>query len=389
MGTLADVRANIVIVGLGALGSAAAWQATRRGYTVIGFEQFELGHERGASHDTSRILRHSYHTPHYVELTFGAYDAWAQLESESGVSLVTRTGGVDLFPPDAAIDMSTYTQSMDAVGIAYEVLDNEALRARWPQFTPPEGTLSLYQERSSIVPAALGTATMQRLARDGGADLRELTRVESIEPTATGVRVVTSAGEAHADRVIITADAWTSALTTSLGWPIPLTVTEEQVTYVEAPPTYADLPLWIWMDDPSFYGFPTYAVPGSAAEMTIKAAEDCGGPTVSGDERSLQPDTRMQGRLMNFLHANFAGLGAPVRSKRCLYSLTADRDFVISPVPGYENVIVGLGAAHAFKFAPAFGGMLLDLVDGHPVDPVFRLDRPAITDPDYAPAWLV
>ena len=380
---------NIAIVGLGALGSAAAWEATRRGYSVVGFEQFDLGHDRGASHDTSRILRHSYHTPHYVELTFRAYDAWAELERDSGLSLVTQTGGVDLFPPDAAIDASTYTSSMDAVGIAYEVLDNAQLRERWPQFVPPEGTMSLYQERSSIVPAGVGTATMQRLARERGADLRANTRVESIEPRANGVRLLTSDGVLTADRVIITADAWTSALTTPLGWPIPLTVTEEQVTYVTVPPSYADLPLWIWMDDPSFYGFPPYAVPGAEHEWTMKAAEDCGGPEVTGDDRSGEVDAQMLARLTDFLRATLTDVGEIVRSKRCLYALTPDRDFVISPVPGYENVIVGLGAAHSFKFAPAFGGMLLDLVDGHPVDPVFRLDRPGITDPDYAPNWLV
>ena len=380
---------NIAIVGLGALGSAAAWEAPRRGYSVVGFEQFDLGHDRGASHDTSRILRHSYHTPHYVELTFRAYDAWAELERDSGLSLVTQTGGVDLFPPDAAIDASTYTSSMDAVGIAYEVLDNAQLRERWPQFVPPEGTMSLYQERSSIVPAGVGTATMQRLARERGADLRANTRVESIEPRANGVRLLTSDGVLTADRVIITADAWTSALTTPLGWPIPLTVTEEQVTYVTVPPSYADLPLWIWMDDPSFYGFPPYAVPGAEHEWTMKAAEDCGGPEVTGDDRSGEVDAQMLARLTDFLRATLTDVGEIVRSKRCLYALTPDRDFVISPVPGYENVIVGLGAAHSFKFAPAFGGMLLDLVDGHPVDPVFRLDRPGITDPDYAPNWLV
>ncbi len=374
---------NIAIVGLGALGSAAAWEATRRGYSVVGFEQFELGHDRGASHDTSRILRHSYHTPHYVELTFRAYDAWAELERDSGVTLVTQTGGVDLFPPNAAIDMATYTSSMDAVGIGYEVLDTAQLRERWPQFVPPEGTTSLYQERSSIVPAALGTATMQRLARERGADLRARTHVESIEPQASGVRLLTSDGVLTADRVIVTADAWTSALTTPLGWPIPLTVTEEQVTYVAVPPSYADLPLWIWMDDPSFYGFPCYG------EQTMKAAEDCGGPIVTGDERSGEVDPQMLDRLTGFLRATFTDIGDIVRSKRCLYSLTPDRDFVISPVPGYEDVIVGLGAAHAFKFAPAFGGMLLDLVDGHPVDPVFGIDRPGITDPDYSPNWLV
>ena len=159
---------DLAIVGLGSMGSATAWAATRQGLSVVGFEQFDLGHERGASHDTSRILRHSYHTPHYVGLTFHAYDAWDRLEADSGVPLVTRTGGIDFFPPGAAIDMSTYTSSMDAHAIGYEVLDVAEVQARWPVFTPPEGTVSLYQERSSVVPAALGTATMQPRAPSAG-----------------------------------------------------------------------------------------------------------------------------------------------------------------------------------------------------------------------------
>ena len=376
---------DLAIVGLGSMGSATAWAATRQGLSVIGFEQFELGHERGASHDTSRILRHSYHTPHYVGLTFHAYDAWERLEADSGIELVTRTGGIDFFPPGAAIDMSTYTSSMDAHGISYEVLDVAEVQARWPVFTPPEGTVSLYQERSSIVPAALGTATMQRLARERGAQLHDRTRVEAILPGPDSVTVVTSAGTFTADRVVVTADAWTADLVRPLGWDIPLTITEEQVTYVELadPSAYSDIPLWIWMDDPSFYGFPCYGEP------TMKAAEDCGGPTVTGDARSGEPDPDMLDRLMGFLRTHFTGIGESVRSKRCLYTLTADRDFVLSPVPGHERVIVGLGAAHGFKFAPAFGEMLTSLVLGAAPDPVFTLNRPGITDPDYAPAWLV
>ncbi len=376
---------DLAIVGLGSMGSATAWAATRQGMSVIGFEQFELGHECGASHDTSRILRHSYHTPHYVGLTFHAYDAWERLEADSGVTLVTRTGGIDFFPPNAAIDMSTYTSSMDAHAIPYEILDVAEVQARWPIFTPPEGTVSLYQERSSIVPAALGTATMQRLARDRGAQLHDRTRVEAILPGTDSVTLVTSAGTYTADRVVVTADAWTAALIRPLGWDIPLTVTEEQITYVDLddPAAYSDIPLWIWMDDPSFYGFPCYGEP------TMKAAEDCGGPAVTGDIRSGELNVAMRDRLMGFLRTHFTGVGEPIRSKRCLYTLTADRDFVLSPVPGHERVIVGLGAAHGFKFAPAFGEMLTALALGGDVDPVFTLDRPGITDPDYAPAWLV
>ncbi len=110
------------VIGLGALGSATAYELAKRGHAVLGLEQFELGHNRGASHDTSRILRHSYHTPSYVELTQAAYDDWANLEVDSGEQLVTVVGGLDLFPPDAVITIDDYVSSLDAVGIDYELL---------------------------------------------------------------------------------------------------------------------------------------------------------------------------------------------------------------------------------------------------------------------------
>ena len=107
-------RFDDIVIGLGALGSAAAHQLARRGRRVLGLERFELGHARGASHDTSRILRHSYHTPGYVRLTEEAYDDWARLEEWSGETLVSVVGGLDLFPPDAAIPMADYTDSPHA-----------------------------------------------------------------------------------------------------------------------------------------------------------------------------------------------------------------------------------------------------------------------------------
>src|SRR5688500_15207811 len=114
---------DVVVVGLGALGSAAAMHLARRGRRVLGLERFELGHRRGASHDTSRSLRHSYHTPGYVRLTREAYDDWAQLERWSGEQLVTVTGGLDLYPASPAIPMDDYPASMTDVGIPYELLD--------------------------------------------------------------------------------------------------------------------------------------------------------------------------------------------------------------------------------------------------------------------------
>jgi sarcosine oxidase len=381
---------DLVVVGLGALGSSTAWHAARRGLSVLGLEQFELGHDRGASHDTSRILRHSYHTPEYVDLTFAAYDDWAVLERETGETFVTVTGGVDLFPPGAAIPMDDYTLSMGARGVPFEVLDRDEVLARWPQLRLPEGTTALFQERTAIVPAARGTAAMQRRAVAHGAVLRDRTPVRAIRPTSDGVEVVTDDEVVSAARVVVTADAWTAGLVEPLGVRLPLTVTEEQVTYYSpADPEQfrpGRFPVWIWMDEPSYYGFPTYG------EDTVKAAQDCGGPEVTGDARSGEVDPEMLERLSSFMAATFPGSGPAVRSKRCLYTLTHDRDFVVSAVPGHEQVVVGLGSAHGFKFAATFGRMLTDLaVDGDTAADVsaFGLDRPALTDPAYEPHWMV
>ena len=135
----------------------------RRGRTVVGFEQFPLGHPRGASHDTSRILRHSYHTADYVRLTWEAYADWARLEHDSTELLVSTVGGLDLFPPQPAIPIVDYTQSMDEVGIAYDVLDSVEVTERWPEFRLPDGTVALYQRDAAIVPAGRTTALLQEL----------------------------------------------------------------------------------------------------------------------------------------------------------------------------------------------------------------------------------
>ena len=387
---MAERTYDLAVVGLGALGSSTCWHAARRGLSVIGLEQFELGHDRGASHDTSRILRHSYHTPAYVDLTFEAYADWADLEQETGESFVTITGGLDLFPPDGSIPMTDYTAAMADRSVPYAVLSTNDVRARWPQLRLPEGTLSLHQESTAIVPAARGTAAMQRRARELGAQLRGRTAVRELQPRADGVDLLTDDGIVSAARVVVCADAWTSSLLTPLGCDLPLTVTEEQVTYFApaVPAAYAPgrFPVWIWMDEPSFYGFPTYG------DTTIKAAQDCGGPVVTGDDRSGLEDAGMRQRLADFMARTFLGSGRPVRSKRCLYTLTPDRDFVVSAVPDLPQVVVGLGAAHGFKFAATFGRLLTELaVDGTTSSDIsaFGLDRPAMIDTDYVANWMV
>jgi sarcosine oxidase len=379
---------DVVVVGLGALGSAAAWQLASRGHSVVGLEQFELGHAKGASHDTSRILRHSYHTPAYVRLTLEAYDDWARLEEESGESLVTVVGGLDLFPPGCAIRPDDYVDSLVEAGIGFESLAAPEIMERFPMFSVPPGTVGLYQERGAIVPAARGTAAMQRLATAAGATLLGSTPVDRISDH--GSHVIVHAGDTSytCGGVVVCADAWTNHVLAGLAPEIPLTVTLEQVTYFSPadPRPYAGMPLWIWMDEPSYYGFPCYGEP------TIKAAQDCGGPPVDPDARTTEVDPEMLGRLSGFLGELLPGSGEPVRSLRCQYTLTPDRDFVLAPVPDHPAVVVGLGAAHGFKFAPTFGRILADLVvDGTTGSDItaFGFDRPGLIDPAFEPAWMV
>lgn len=384
-------QVEYVVAGLGALGSATAYALARGGHQVVGLERFALGHERGASHDVSRILRHSYHRADYVRLTFDAYADWADLERASGERLVTTTGGLDLFPPDAAIPAVDYTNAMSECGVAYEELDRGELRRRWPQFAPPDGTVALYQPDAAIVPAARTTALLQRLALEHGARLRDQAPVLEVRDLGDrGIEVDSATGTLRCRRLIVCADAWTNDVLAGLDHTIPLTVTLEQVTYlaVDDPDRLAPaaLPLWIWMDDPCYYGFPCYG------ESTVKLAEDCGGAVVTGDSRDFEPDPGRVDRLTRFGQWLVPGVGEPVRSKTCLYTLTPDRDFVLDTVAGHDSVVVGLGAAHGFKFTPTFGRLLAELaVRGECGFDVsgFRCDRPALTESGFPATWLV
>jgi sarcosine oxidase len=388
--------ADVLVVGLGALGSAASWQLARRGGSVIGLERFALGHDRGASHGDSRIIRLSYHSPGYVRRAAAAYRAWSELEQDAGTALVLRCGGVDVFPPGAAIPPEDYLAAMTAEGVPFERLDAAGARHRWPELAVPDGALVLHQAQTGIVPAALGTATMQRLAAAHGADLRPHTRVERLTETADGVQVSCSGGvRLRARSVVVTADAWTNQVLAGLDVRLPLTLTKEHVVHYAVDDDGRHhpgaFPVWIWMDDPSYYGFPCYG------EATVKVGQDCGGRPVDPDTRSFDADPEYVRRMTRFVREAVPRAGDAVRVTTCLYTLTPDRDLVAGVLPDHPRVVVGLGAAHGFKFAPWLGGVLADLattggtgpgVDGEDVDGL-EPSQPALTEPDAPVRWLV
>jgi sarcosine oxidase len=381
-----------IVLGLGGIGSAAAyWLSRRLGNNVLGLEQFEIGHVRGASQDHSRIIRLSYHTPAYVKLAQEAYQAWAALEEDGGEKLILKTGGLDLGPRHSPFSLSVYAESLRACGVSFDLLGAAEIMRRWPPFRLTDDIHGLYQADGGIAPAAKCNAAHIRLAREYGAVLRERAPVTAIRPLGNELELVAGNTTYRCRRLVITADAWSNQVLAHFGLTLPLTVTQEQVSYF-ATPFLTDFapdrfPVWVWLDDPCFYGFPVYGENGT------KAAQDVGGKEVTAETRSFEPDPDQFRRLESFLEKHLpTALGPVIQTKTCLYTLTPDRDFVIDALPGYSNVFIALGAGHAFKFASLIGKVLSELaLDGKTpsnLEP-FRFDRPVLHMPNPARNFLV
>jgi sarcosine oxidase len=381
-----------IVLGLGGLGSAAAWWLSRRaGADVLGLEQFELGHIRGESQDHSRIIRLSYHTPGYVELAKRAYTAWAALAGEAREEVILQTGGLDFAPRASAIPLEHYSRSMDAAGVAYEYLDAAEIMRRWPQFHLTPEIHGLYQADAGIAMAARANAAHQRMARECGAMLQARAPVVGIRAIRGEVDVAVEGRTYRCRRLIIAAGPWSNAALAHFGVELPLEVTQEQVTYFATPHRDAfrpdRFPVWIWMDDPCYYGFPMFGEPGT------KAAQDAGGKPVTPDGRSFEPDPVNAAGVRAFLARYLPeALGPEIYTKTCLYTLTPDRDFVLDAVPGAEGVFVAIGAGHAFKFASLIGRTLAELaIDGR-TDvnlELFSIERPILREKNPARSYMV
>ena len=361
---------DAIVIGLGAIGSAAACRlASAPGSPrVLGLEQFELNHDKGASQDVSRITRVSYHRREYVELAVEAQAAWREIEQASGTQVITFTGGLDLGPQDAPEDINDYARAMTEAGISFEWLDEVEISRRWPVWRLPSGTRGLFQDRGGIADPERGNPAHQRLAEAAGAELREHAPVQAIHDHGGEYEVVLEDGETETTgSVVVAADAWTNDLLAPLGHELPLSVTREQVTWYEAtdPTAFSPdrFPIWIWLGQPSFYGFPTYRGPGP------KIGEDVGGRRTTARSRSFDPDLDCLDRTSTFMARYLpSAIGPAAKTKTCLYTLTPDRDFVLDRLPEHPGVLVALGAAHAYKFAALFGKELAALA----LDPARR-----------------
>jgi sarcosine oxidase len=380
---------DYIVLGCGGIGSGAAyWLSRRAGAEVLGLEQFQLGHAHGGSQDHSRIIRLTYHHEDYTRLTPHTYTAWATLEEESAVRVVTKTGSIELAAKDglAQKDIETYARAMDAADIPYERFGADEVMRRYPQFKLDEEVDALWQADTGIADAAKGNAAHIGMARSYGATILERCGVESIHPFAGGVEVKTKEGVTFTcKKLVVTAGGWLDRVLAGVGVNLSITVTQEQVTYYATPNlkefAIGNFPIFIWHGEHVYYGFPIYG------EVATKAAIDASGPIVTVDTRTYDPDPERERQMDTWLAKYIPGfLGPKLYTKTCLYAMPKDRNFVIDALPEHPQILVCSGAGHAYKFASLLGKILSQLaIDGqteYPIAP-FTLNRPAITNPNF------
>jgi sarcosine oxidase len=364
---------DVVVVGGGAMGSAAAWQLARRGADVVLLEQFGPGHGRGSSHGSSRIVRLSYDDPFYVDLAAAAYRQWDELEADSGEQLLAWTGVVDHGDRPTVDSMA---ELLSAKGHATELLDPVDASSRWPGLRF-DGS-ALFHPHGGRAHADRTVAALKRIAAEHGADIRHDTRVKALVPAADHVEIQTEDEILLAIAVLVAAGAWTASLLGDVLRLPALTVTREQPAHF--PPRDPATP---W---PSFIhhqvGTPTRgtATPrgtyGLSSVDGVKVGFHAVGPVVHPDESGTGVDGQRLRALQDYVAAWVPGVDAehPAASP-CLYTLTDDSDFVIDRF-GPLAVAAGF-SGHGFKFTPEIGRIVADLVlNGGPAPERFRISRP-------------
>jgi len=353
------VRVDVVVVGLGSMGAAAAYRLAASGLRVLGLDRFDPPHGRGEHAGGSRIIRTAYmEGPEYVPLVRRAYELWHDLEAQTDETLLTVTGGVMLGRPDT-IPVAGALSTARAQGLAHEVLDAAEVHRRFPALTPADDEIGVFDAATGLVRPERAIAAYLRLAAAVGAVLRTGVTVEGWRATGGGVTVTTGDGDIEADRLVLTAGAWSGGLT---GLSVPLRVERRVQHYWRADGHgVGELPVWIWQSGTRIgYGLPT--VDGATKAAFHDGVGDDGiDPDVGADVASAAEVDEMRA----WLRGRLPGLAAaPVLpSKPCLYTLTPDTHFVLGPHPDHAGVVVACGfSGHGFKFAPVVGEILTDLV---------------------------
>jgi sarcosine oxidase len=369
---------RIVVIGLGATGSAALCQLARRGVRALGIERFELGHAYGSSHGPTRIIRLAhFENAAYVPLMHRAYALWRELETTAGAKLIHATGIAEIGPPDGELVRGTIAGA-SRFGLPHQVIDAKSLMRRYPSFTLPESFVAVLQPDGGYIAAEAALAANIRVAMDAGAAIRTHETVVAIDPLPQGVRIRTDRAEIETDGAIIAAGPWLARLLPDLK--LPLRVTRQVVGWFapdDAAQFAADrFPVFILETEHGHhYGFPVYG------RMGLKIAKHHHRQEVvypDGYERTVSAvdEAEIRAPLADYLPA---ANGRLFGAQTCLYTMTPDETFIIDRMPGFPHVVIASPCCgHGFKFSPVVGEILADLITqgttAHDIRP-FRLQR--------------
>ena len=350
---------DVVVIGLGATGSAALNQLARRGLKVLGIERFAPGHDNGSSHGETRIIRLGYFEhPSYVPLLRRTYELWRELEAASARKLMHITGIVEIGPPDGTVAPGTLLASRTH-SIPHEVLDADAVMRRFPAFRIPGDYMGVVQpDGGFLLPEAAVTAQIE-LAKTAGAEVRTATTVSAVKQRKSGVRIRFGWRSIDAATAIVCAGPWAKQLVPQL----PVRVTRQVMAWFEprdaAPFSAGKFPVFLLESRHGVhYGFPPHD--GRRVKIAKHHHRD---ETVDPDryDRAITATDESQIRPALADHLPAAN-GRLIAAKTCLYTVTPDGDFIIDRLPDAPDIIVASPCSgHGFKFAPVIGEILAEL----------------------------
>jgi len=345
-------RVDVVVVGAGAMGSAAAWWLARRGRAVALVEQFEQGHTRGSSHGATRIFRYAYPDPRYVRMAQEARPLWHDLEDDAGVRLLETTGGLDHGPAGL---VAPIVAALGRCGVEHHVLAPQEAAERWPGMRF-EGTV-VHCPGAGRCLADLTVRTLQRRAGELGALVRFSAGPASLQPAGDGVIVRASAtgDEWRAPAAVVTAGAWLGSVVGD-SFPLPpLRITRERLQHFTPREPGGDWPSFIhYRTGTTHYGLLS---PGEGMKVAQHMAGDEDDPDAAAP---TTPDPSALAAVRRYVEDWFPGLDpSPVLPATCLYTITPTHDFVVER---RGPIVVGSPCSgHGFKFTPLIGRRLADL----------------------------
>jgi len=353
---------DVIVAGLGAMGSATTYHLTRNGRRVLGLDRFQPPHQFGSSHGLTRIIREAYFEhPLYVPLVQRAYELWGDLEKKSGRQLLLQTGGVMVGPPEGML-VSGSKRSAEEHKLAHQILSAAELRQRFPVFQPADNMVAVWEPRAGILFPELAVQTHLELAAKSGAALRFNEPVLRWEPMPDGVRVFTAAGAYTAGRLLLSIGAWLSTLTPDLNLPLRV---ERQVLYWFEPRAHLELfqprncPVYLWENAPNqfFYGFPDLG-------DGVKVAVHHQGETTHPDSVRREVDDGETEAMRELLRRFLPTADGPLKSTVvCIYTNTPDEHFILDRHPVHQQVLIASPCSgHGFKFSAAIGEIAATLL---------------------------